>query len=351
MATASGHSRLACPIGMALRQPKARASEEAELTTPRLPTPPTSSGRPRRLGSFSTSTLAKKASRSAWSTPRPASSSAPSGRPPTTTPPVVGAATRAAGPASAPPPCRQLCRRNVRSMTSSRRDRVGIPPRSSCLDRPRPASGFPLPGPAIARGSAGSHHPSGGGSEFHPSLTDVHGGVVVSIDRSITTSTTPEDRLALTAFFRHVLAQRAGATGKRRRHLYESASIPQRLVGQLQAELPPPAGKDLTVQTTLLLPSPTGLLDRAPGRCRHGLDIQPFDRNETVLAGESAGRLVQGIPAAVPLPAPHDSNLPYGPAPPSGAFALAGSPALQAAKPLSLLSPQPRHLEIVILTV
>src|SRR6266511_454717 len=320
---------------------------------PRLPTPPTSSGRPRRLGSFSTSTLAKKASRSAWSTPRPASSSAPSGRPPTTTSPVGRhRSTRLpAGPGSAPPPCRQLCRRNVRSMTSSRRDRVGIPPRSSCLDRPRPASGFPLPGPAIARGSAGSHHPSGGGSEFHPSLTDVHRGVVVSIDRSITTSTTPEDRLALTAFFRHVLAQRAGATGKRRRHLYESASIPQRLVGQLQAELPPPAGKDLTVQTTLLLPSPTGLLDRAPGRCRHGLDIQPFDRNETVLAGESAGRLVQGIPAAVPLPAPHDSNLPYGPAPPSGAFALAGSPALQAAKPLSLLSPQPRHLEIVIFTV
>jgi hypothetical protein len=57
-ATASGQSALARAIGMALRQPNALASYEAEVTTPRAPIPPTSRGRPASEGSLITSTLA-----------------------------------------------------------------------------------------------------------------------------------------------------------------------------------------------------------------------------------------------------------------------------------------------------
>src|SRR3954451_21370761 len=46
------------------RAPYARASEDAVATTPRPPTPPTTTGRPRRDGLSRCSTAAKKASRS-----------------------------------------------------------------------------------------------------------------------------------------------------------------------------------------------------------------------------------------------------------------------------------------------
>src|SRR3712207_5190101 len=49
---------------MADRAPKARASYDAVATTPRPPTPPTTTGRPRSDGLSRCSTAAKKASRS-----------------------------------------------------------------------------------------------------------------------------------------------------------------------------------------------------------------------------------------------------------------------------------------------
>ncbi len=55
--TASGHSRTARPIGIALRTPNALASYVADSTTPRRP-PPTITGRPRSSGRRRSSTLA-----------------------------------------------------------------------------------------------------------------------------------------------------------------------------------------------------------------------------------------------------------------------------------------------------
>jgi hypothetical protein len=50
--TASGHSRRARTEGIALRIPNRRASYEADITTPREPAPPTTTGRPTSDGSF-----------------------------------------------------------------------------------------------------------------------------------------------------------------------------------------------------------------------------------------------------------------------------------------------------------
>ena len=54
----SGHRRRARTAGMAFRIPKARASYEADITTPREPAPPTTTGLPASDGSFWTSTEA-----------------------------------------------------------------------------------------------------------------------------------------------------------------------------------------------------------------------------------------------------------------------------------------------------
>ena len=54
--------------GIADRTPNTRASYDAVATTPRCPTPPTTTGLPRSDGLSRCSTEAKKASRSRWST-------------------------------------------------------------------------------------------------------------------------------------------------------------------------------------------------------------------------------------------------------------------------------------------
>ena len=56
MKTASGHSRLARTDGIAERRPRFRASYEADITTPRDPEAPTTTGFPASDGSFSVST-------------------------------------------------------------------------------------------------------------------------------------------------------------------------------------------------------------------------------------------------------------------------------------------------------
>jgi len=58
MKTACGHSRLARLIGIADRTPNARASYVADSTTPRAPSPPTTTGCPARSGRSRSSTLA-----------------------------------------------------------------------------------------------------------------------------------------------------------------------------------------------------------------------------------------------------------------------------------------------------
>ena len=64
---ALGQRRRASWAGIAERTPKTRASYEAVATTPRWPTPPTTTGLPRSEGLSRCSTEAKKASRSRWS--------------------------------------------------------------------------------------------------------------------------------------------------------------------------------------------------------------------------------------------------------------------------------------------
>src|SRR5580698_5583682 len=59
-----GQARRAVTLGIALFTPYLRASYEALAMTPRSPAPPTATGLPRSDGSSSTSTDAKKASRS-----------------------------------------------------------------------------------------------------------------------------------------------------------------------------------------------------------------------------------------------------------------------------------------------
>ena len=56
--TARGHSRCARPTGIADRTPNARASYDAESTTPRPLVPPTMTGRPASSGRSLISTLA-----------------------------------------------------------------------------------------------------------------------------------------------------------------------------------------------------------------------------------------------------------------------------------------------------
>ena len=64
--TACGQRRRARLIGIAERQPYLRASYDAVVTTPRLPTPPVRIALPRRAGSSSSAMAAKKASMSTW---------------------------------------------------------------------------------------------------------------------------------------------------------------------------------------------------------------------------------------------------------------------------------------------
>ena len=61
-----GQTRLALATGIADRTDKARASYEAEATTPLEPVPPTTTGTLRRDGSRRRSTSTKKASISRW---------------------------------------------------------------------------------------------------------------------------------------------------------------------------------------------------------------------------------------------------------------------------------------------
>src|ERR671926_927549 len=69
---AVGQSRSARAVGIAACTPKRRASYVAEVTTPRLPAPPTITGVPASSGRRRTSTLAKNASMSTCSTVQPA---------------------------------------------------------------------------------------------------------------------------------------------------------------------------------------------------------------------------------------------------------------------------------------
>ncbi len=65
---ACGQRERASRVDIADRTPYLRASYDAVATTPRPPTPPTTTGLPRRDGLSRCSTEAKKASRSRWST-------------------------------------------------------------------------------------------------------------------------------------------------------------------------------------------------------------------------------------------------------------------------------------------
>ena len=60
----AGQRRRASAVAIAERAPNARASYDAVATTPRTPTPPTMTGRPRSEGLSRCSTEAKNASRS-----------------------------------------------------------------------------------------------------------------------------------------------------------------------------------------------------------------------------------------------------------------------------------------------
>jgi len=156
-----------------------------------------------------------------------------------------------------------------------------------------------------------------------------------------------EARLALTRRRRDMPALAALLAGVPR---VNSANSPVRFVFKAREEQAPALRQDAAVEAGLLRDIPTGRLEGAVRRARHGTDVEILDLQDIVAAGEARGRLLHPVLAAGRLVGSEPGDGTLDPSPTVRAPLGAGEAALEPEEALRFLGPQDRRVEALAFT-